>query len=221
MNKQQATIAVAIGAIVSVTLQLVERGLGAFVMSCCSTEQGGSAIGFHVLYLVNALVALMPGFVTGWLARRRGMLLGFLAGAIGSILFSAFPRFLSSVLAAGDASLMIDFASATFFSACTSGLFAGAAGGTAELLRANAPAEPVKPEAARPLRYGLLTIGVLGIASAWIGWWLFEMLSPPSYGEMSAGHSLISYFLLAAANVVFIVIALIGLVTTVRSYMNQ
>ena len=216
MTRQRAAVAVAIGAIFSVPLQFLVRELSTYLLSCCISDEGGPSVGYNSLYLASAAAALIPGFITGWVARQRGMLLGFLAGFIGSILFSNLPKFLWSVWQAGDASAFINFASSIVFTAAASGLYAGAAGGSAELLRAGVPTTQVGE--AKPVRYGLLATGLLGIVSTWTVWWIYETLFPASYSEMSAGHSLSTYFLLAAANFAFIVTGLIGFAILLRSY---
>lgn len=216
MSKQNAIVAVAIGAIIAVPLQFLVRELGSHLIRCCISEDGGPTLAYNSLYVANAAAALIPGFIAGWLGRQRGMLLGFLAGFIASVLLANLPRLLSSVWQADDLSELANYLSAAVFTAFASGLYAGAAGGAAELLRTRLPSAPV--EEVRPIRYGVLVSALVGILAIWIAWWIYEALFPPSHSEMSAGHSLSTYFLFAAANLALIVTALTGFAIMLRSH---
>jgi hypothetical protein len=51
---------------------------------------------------VQALAALAPGFAAGWLARHRGILVGFFATLIGNVAYSAMAgTYWNSVLEGG------------------------------------------------------------------------------------------------------------------------
>jgi hypothetical protein len=85
-----------------------------------------------------AVVALLPGFCAGWIAGRRGILLGMLTGLIGSVTFSIFFMFiglysLNSIQKFTPGSTLFWFWDAGFglMITCAAG---GAAG---ELLRSN------------------------------------------------------------------------------------
>ena len=85
----------------------------------------------------RALLALLPGFVSGWVASRRELLCGFLTGLLGSILpsllFGTFGR-----LTPADAPSEVFFATGWLLSiGVGGGLFGAAAAATAQLLRSN------------------------------------------------------------------------------------
>jgi uncharacterized membrane protein YeaQ/YmgE (transglycosylase-associated protein family) len=85
-------------------------------------------------------IAIAAGFIAGWLAPRRGILAGFLAGLIGYFIYSAiFFTYWSAVLEGGPSGV-IEVLLQTVVSALSWGLSAAAAGGTAQLLRSKTSA---------------------------------------------------------------------------------
>jgi hypothetical protein len=86
---------------------------------------------------VQTVATLLPGFISGWLARDRGILAAFLAGLFGNVLYSAvFGTIWNSVLVDGLSGVFSTILW-LFLMAVSWGLYSAAAGGTAQLLRSN------------------------------------------------------------------------------------
>ncbi|WP_116811491.1 hypothetical protein [Steroidobacter cummioxidans] len=86
---------------------------------------------------ILTIASLLPGFVAGWLAGKRGMLAGFLASLLGNIVYSGvFGTFWSSVLEDGMSGV---FHSALWlcFTAVSWGVYGAASGAAGQLLRSN------------------------------------------------------------------------------------
>ena len=92
--------------------------------------------------LILTIVALLPGFVAGWLAGRRGILAGFLAALIGNIVYSAVFGTFWDVAVEGGAAGIVSTLLWLCFMALSWALSGAAAGGTAQLLR-------MRPESSR------------------------------------------------------------------------
>lgn len=86
---------------------------------------------------MQTLGSLLPGFVAGWFAGRRGILAGFLASLLGNIVYSGvFGTFWDSVLKDGGSGV---FYTALWlcFMATSWALYGAASGAAAQLLRSN------------------------------------------------------------------------------------
>lgn len=86
---------------------------------------------------VQAIASLLPGFVAGWLAGKRGILAGFLASLIGNIIYSGvFGTFWNSVLEDGGRGVSYIVLWLCFM-ATSWALYGAASGAAAQLLRSN------------------------------------------------------------------------------------
>lgn len=81
---------------------------------------------------IQTIASLLPGFVAGWLAGKRGILAGFLATLLGNIVYSgAFGTFWDTVLE-GGASGVFYTALWLCFSAISWALYGAASGAAAQ-----------------------------------------------------------------------------------------
>lgn len=86
---------------------------------------------------IQTIASLLPGFVAGCFAGKRGILAGFLATLLGNIVYSGvFGTFWDSVLE-GRASGAFYTALWLCFSAISWALYGAASGAAAQLLRSN------------------------------------------------------------------------------------
>jgi hypothetical protein len=137
MTRQQAPVAaVIVGVALAVALRYGQGELNKHLRVI------GAAEGIpNWLVLVRpplqALVVLLPGFVSGWLASRRELLCGFLTGLFGAALYSAMSGDFWRSAAAGGTSEVFFLMGWLLSNGVSGGLLAGAAAGTAQLLRSN------------------------------------------------------------------------------------
>jgi hypothetical protein len=124
--------------LLTVVLHYAEISLHEHVATCCLTPQGSVPVWLSILSSpIGALVALLPGFIAGWAAQRRGILVGFLTGLLGSALYSAvFGTFWRSTIEQGLPEILT-LASWLLLMSVASGLYGAAAGASAQLLRSN------------------------------------------------------------------------------------
>ncbi|BBA31993.1 uncharacterized protein sS8_0023 [Methylocaldum marinum] len=88
---------------------------------------------------IGALASLLPGFVAGWLARRNPILVGFLAGLLGNVIYSAIFLTQWQPVLEGGPLTVADVALRLVFLGVSWGLVSAAAAGTAQFLRSNKP----------------------------------------------------------------------------------
>jgi hypothetical protein len=138
MARQQAPVAaVILGVALAIGLRYSREGLAHLI----GPTYGGVLPNWVPLSAapIQVLVLLAPGFFSGWIASRRELLCGFLTGLLGAVLYqmlteSYVPE--TIVRGASDVLFRISWLLSTGVS---SGLFAAAAAGTAQLLRSNNP----------------------------------------------------------------------------------
>jgi uncharacterized membrane protein YeaQ/YmgE (transglycosylase-associated protein family) len=141
VNMHRLGIAIAAGVIAFIVLEFLSLRSAEYIYECC-TDSNGDVPPWYAMASspFRALVSLVPGFIAGWLAPRRGILAGFLAGLIGYFIYSAiFFTYWSAVLEGGPSGV-IEVLLQTVVSALSWGLSAAAAGGTAQLLRSKTAA---------------------------------------------------------------------------------
>jgi hypothetical protein len=81
-------IAIAIGACAFVLLQQGTQHAARLIEECCISQNRSVLWVSIALNVLVTLGLLVPGFLAGLVARSRGILVGFLAGLLGGVLFS-------------------------------------------------------------------------------------------------------------------------------------
>ena len=104
-------------------------------------ESGPSWSGI-TLDIAQKLNFLVPGFITGWIVGRNGLLLGFITGFIGGTVY------LLSLIFTHDISITLQTLIMFLGGGISEGLPNSAAGGAAELLRSNKSLQPTAKDAA-------------------------------------------------------------------------
>lgn len=130
--------AVVCGALIAVVSQYSQAAIFEHLATCCVNDPRPFPMWFTVMSTpLQALVALLPGFVAGWLGRERGILTGFLAALVGNVAYSAlFGTFWGSTLKGGITEVGI-VSLWLLLTGLSWGLYGATAGGTAQLLRSN------------------------------------------------------------------------------------
>ena len=136
-SKRYVVIGVAVGAGLSVGLNLGWDALLPIFLKCCGDPTGAFPLWFiNVSNLVVVLITLLPGFIGAWIAATQGLLVGFLIGFIGTIAIivrgSYWPETDWS-----DAMVIANTSVWLATHGIASGFTSAAAGATAELLRSN------------------------------------------------------------------------------------
>jgi hypothetical protein len=132
--------AIAIGVLAVVACQQGVLRIGRLIETCCIAENRSAVWAGIAMNLLFTIGILLPGFIAGLVARSRGILVGFLAGLVGGILYSAAFGFVSPVdwgaaLTSGPMLLSLVGTGVTLSVSCA------AAGGAAEALRSNTSLE--------------------------------------------------------------------------------
>ena len=131
-------IAVAVGVSVLFLSQWGLVELSRLLQACCFTSNLVSPLWVGAISNVAfALASLLPGFIAGWISTDRGILLGFLTGAIGSVCYAA----LFKIIPIDSSWLQIAMSGSTAVwlagSALGLALTCAAGGGAAQALRSN------------------------------------------------------------------------------------
>lgn len=135
--------AVVAGVSVSLILQVLAAKFMQVTYECCVSPGAATPIWYAAVSSpLGALVSLLPGFVAGWWARRRGLLAGFLAGLLGNAIYSAIFLTQWPAVAEGGILGVAEMILRLLILGTSWGLGSAAAGGTAELLRSNKTMEP-------------------------------------------------------------------------------
>jgi hypothetical protein len=78
-----------IGIVIALLLQFGLASFAGFVADCCGNGQSAPPLWYAVVSSpLGGLAAVAPGFVAGWLSRRRGILAGFLTGLLGQVIYA-------------------------------------------------------------------------------------------------------------------------------------
>ena len=129
---------VAVGVAIYLTLKMGIRELMT-VMDDAFLVNGGSypAWASGIAMLIHDLPAFLCGFASGWVSVNRGILVGFVAGFLGSLLF-----IIGLVLLTNFKSIQLEFIMPFTFGSLMPAIWGGLAGGAAQLLRANKSVQP-------------------------------------------------------------------------------
>jgi hypothetical protein len=121
-------IAIAIGVIAVVACQQGVLGIGRLIEACCISQNRSAVWVGIAMNLLFTIGILLPGFIAGLVAKSRGVLVGFLSGLVGGIVYSTAFGLVSPV----------DWGAAlTSGTMLTLSVSCAAAGGAAEALRSN------------------------------------------------------------------------------------
>ena len=117
--------------------------LGRIIEACCITQNRSAVWVGIALNLLFTIGLLLPGFVAGLVAGSRGILVGFLSGLIGGILYSgafglASPVDWGAALTSGTMLLSLLGTGITLSVSCA------AAGGAAQALRSSTSVERMR-----------------------------------------------------------------------------
>jgi hypothetical protein len=129
-------VATAIGVLAVVATQRGVVGIGHVIESCCISQNRSAVWVGIAMNLLFILGVLLPGFIAGLVAKSRGILVGFLSGLVGGILYSAAFGLVSPVdwgAALTSGTMLLSFAG----TGLTFGVSCAAAGGAAEALLSN------------------------------------------------------------------------------------
>jgi hypothetical protein len=138
--RQRHLIAVALGVLAVIAAQQGVLRFGRAIAACCISENRSAVWVGIAMNLLFTIGILLPGFVAGWVARTRGILVGFLSGLVGGIIYSAAfglasPVDWAAALTSGTMLLSLLGTGITLSISCA------AAGGAAEALRSNTALE--------------------------------------------------------------------------------
>jgi len=129
-------VAIAIGVLAVVACQRGVLGIMRLIEACCIVESrsaGWVGIAMNLLFTIGIL---LPGFIAGLIARSRGILVGFLSGLIGGVIYSAAFGLVAPVdwgAALTSGTLLLSLVG----TGITLSVSSAAAGGAAEALRSN------------------------------------------------------------------------------------
>jgi hypothetical protein len=132
--------AVLVGLIAMIMAQLGGVELHHFVYGrCCQSESLAAVYVSSAMKVLAEILNLIPGFVTGFIARTREIVTGFITGLLGGAGYSTF----AATLLLGTSAWHGFTTSAAVVSILSMGVVSGiagaAAGGAGELVRSNLP----------------------------------------------------------------------------------
>jgi hypothetical protein len=135
--------AIVAGISATLILQVTAAKLNALAYECCIGDLSAPPLWLLALSSpLGALISLLPGFVAGWFAPRKAILVGFLAGLLGNAIYSTiFLTDWESVTESGPLTC-VEMVLRLLILATSWGLGAAAAAGTAQLLRSSKSAQP-------------------------------------------------------------------------------
>lgn len=116
----------------------VALSYGSVALHELAADQGAESMWLTIISSpIHAIASLLPGFVAGWLAGKRGILAGFLASLFGNIIYSAvFGTFWNSVLEDGARGVFYTVLWLCLM-AISWALYGATSGAAAQLLRSN------------------------------------------------------------------------------------
>jgi hypothetical protein len=128
--------AIGIGILTVVLVQRGVLGAGRLLEQCCIAENRSAVWVGIVMNAIFTVGLLVPGFVAGLVSRSKGILVGFLSGLLGGIVYSLAFGFIGPVHwveALTSGTMLLSLLGTGF----TMGISCAAAGGAAESLRSN------------------------------------------------------------------------------------
>jgi fructose-specific phosphotransferase system IIC component len=138
MAMYRALIAIISGIAAAFALRYINHALLVPAESCCGPPNG---IMWPVLLSspIGALITLLPAALAGWISHNRGLLCGFIVGALTSALFmTLYGSFWSTSGTDPLTVRVLEFSLDCF----AGGIFGFAAGGAAQLVRSNNSFKP-------------------------------------------------------------------------------
>jgi hypothetical protein len=134
--RRQHLIAIAIGVLAVIACQRAVLSLGRLIEACCISQSRSAVWVGIAINLIFTVGILLPGFVAGLVSKSRGILVGFLSGLLGGVVYSAAfgltsPADWSAALTSGTMLLSLLGTGLTLSVSCA------AAGGAAQALRSN------------------------------------------------------------------------------------
>ena len=139
--------ALVIGVSVCVMLQVLAMKATGYAYACCFDPQLAPPLWYAMLSSpLGAVAGLLPGFIAGWLYPRQGIVVGFITGLLGNVIYSAVFLTMWDSVIEGGALDVAEVILRLLFLATSWGVGNAAAGGTAQLLRSNKRFQPIVRE---------------------------------------------------------------------------
>jgi hypothetical protein len=146
MKYQRIVSAITAGLALAILLRYLNDVVQAYSANCCSASGPTPSLLVILGAPIGMLIALVPGFVTGWIARARGISSGFAVGFVGSALYSIFSGSAHNYWSLSSLKETLVLATWFLLMCIVAGVFSAAAGGAAQLVRSNNSFKP------KPLR---------------------------------------------------------------------
>ena len=146
MKHQRILSAITAGLVLAILLRYLNDALQEYSANCCNASGPTPPLFVILAAPIGMLIALLPGFVSGWITRDRGIVSGFAVGFFGSALYSIFSGSAHNYLSLSNFKEFLVLATWFLLMCIVAGVFSAAAGGAAQLVRSNNSFKP------KPLR---------------------------------------------------------------------
>jgi hypothetical protein len=134
------------GIVAALGLQVGLSSFAGYVAECCMNDQYAQPLWYAVLSApLGGLASIAPGFITGWLAKSKGILAGFMAGLFGSVIYAGTLHTMWHTVVEDGA--VVEMLVRLLALGSGAAIVSAAAAGAAQFLRSNRRVQPTCADA--------------------------------------------------------------------------